>query len=253
MRLFTLARQSRRDIGAWWFRLNARQICSKLYPDRILRKYGTLQIEYLGFKFSTSQFQGFRKRFGISVGAKTKHAQKVPEAFREKIQSWLPTNRRQTAIQEFSDFGLPRAVPCVEHFKLSEIANVDQAPLAFEFLTAKTYDFRGSKTISLKEAGSGQDRRQATLQLRVVADGIQCSRPLLIFHKAETRDSRQRAEENKYHPGVDILYDPTAQTTSKTMLYQIQHNYRMCLEFDFRDVEPKLLQLMPSKHTILEK
>jgi hypothetical protein len=31
MRLFTLARQSRRAIGAWWFRSNARQIYLKLY------------------------------------------------------------------------------------------------------------------------------------------------------------------------------------------------------------------------------
>jgi hypothetical protein len=30
--LFKLARQAGRTIGAWWFRSNARQIYSKLYP-----------------------------------------------------------------------------------------------------------------------------------------------------------------------------------------------------------------------------
>jgi hypothetical protein len=86
-RLFKLARQSGRAIGARWFRSNARQIYSKLYPERVLRKENTLRVEYLGFKFSTSWFQGFRRRFGISLRVKTKQAQKVPEAFREKIQS----------------------------------------------------------------------------------------------------------------------------------------------------------------------
>jgi hypothetical protein len=85
MRLFTAARQSGRAIGAWWFRSNARQIYLKLYPARVLRKENTLRLEYLGFKFSTSWFQGFRRRFSISLRTKTKQPQKVPEAFREKI------------------------------------------------------------------------------------------------------------------------------------------------------------------------
>jgi hypothetical protein len=155
MRLFTLARQSGRAIGARWFRSNARQIYSKLYPEQVLRKENTLRVEYLGFKFSTSWFQGFRRRFGVSLCTKTKQVQKVPEAFREKVQSWLQFNRRQTVIQEFSDCGLPYQVPYVGRFKLSEIANIDQIPIAFEFLTAKTYDFKGSKTVWLKEARSG--------------------------------------------------------------------------------------------------
>jgi hypothetical protein len=243
MRLFTLARQAGRSVGARWFRSNARQIYSKLYPERILRKENTLRVEYLGFKFSASWFRGFRRRFGISLRAKTKQAQKVPEAFREKIQSWLQFNRRQTVIEEFSDQGLPCKVPCVGRFKLSEIANMDQTPIAFEFLTAKTYDFKGSKTVWLKEARSGWDRRQATLQICVFADGIQRSRPLLIFHGAEVGDSRRRVEEREYHQDVVTLYNPTAWATSKTMLYWIQHDYRLCSPFGVRDIEPKLLAI----------
>ena len=93
-RLFTLARQAGRTIGARWFRSNARQIYSRLYPQRMLRKENTGRVEYIGLKFSTSWFQGFRRRFGIALRVKTKQAQKVPEAFREKIQSWLQFNRR---------------------------------------------------------------------------------------------------------------------------------------------------------------
>jgi hypothetical protein len=32
---------------------------------------------------------------------------------------------------------------------------MDQTPIAFEFIFGKTYDFKGSKTIWLKEARSG--------------------------------------------------------------------------------------------------
>ena len=36
VRLFTLARQSKRSVGAQWFRLNARRIYLKLYLNCIL-------------------------------------------------------------------------------------------------------------------------------------------------------------------------------------------------------------------------
>jgi hypothetical protein len=114
-----------------------------------------LKVKYLGFKFSTSWFQGYQRRFDISLHTKTKQAQKVLEAFCKKIQSWLQFNRQQTVIQEFSDHRLLYQVPYVGHFKLSEIANIDQTPIAFEFLSGKTYNFKGSKTVWLKEARSG--------------------------------------------------------------------------------------------------
>ena len=85
--LFKLAREAGRTIGARWFRSNTRQIYSKLYLQYVLRKENIARAEYIGFKFSNSWFQGFRRRFGIVLHIKTKQAQKVPEAFREKIQS----------------------------------------------------------------------------------------------------------------------------------------------------------------------
>jgi hypothetical protein len=38
-------------------------------------------------------------------------------------------------------------VPIVGRFKLSEIANIDQTPLAFDFLNARIYNQKGAKTI----------------------------------------------------------------------------------------------------------
>ena len=245
MRVFTEARHAGRGVGARWFHANARQIYSKLYPERVIKNIGSNRLEYLGFKFSTSWFQGFRKRWDITWRSKTKQAQKVPEAFREKIQAWLQFNRRQTIILEDSFCGLPKGedVPLVGRFKLSEIANMDQTPIAFEFLSGKTYDFKGAKTVWIKEARSGWDRRQATLQLCVFADGKLRSRPLLIFHGAELGDSRRRTEEKEYHKEVDVLFNPTAWATSKTMLSWIRQNYKMCSDFGTRDHEPKLLAI----------
>jgi len=83
-------------------------------------------------------------------------------------------NRRQTVILPSSDVGLPRGehVLLVGRFKLSEIGNMDQTPLAFDFLSTWTYDAKGSRTIWVKESRSGWDKRKATLQVCVYADGV---------------------------------------------------------------------------------
>ena len=64
-------------------------------------------------------------------------------------------------IREGFNIGIPRSlsIPLVGRFKLLEIANMDQTPIAFEFLSGRTYDFKGSKTIWVKEQRSGWDRR----------------------------------------------------------------------------------------------
>ena len=64
----------------------------------MLRKENIARAEYIRFKFSNSWFQGFRRRFGVALRVKTKQAQKVLEAFCEKIQSWLQFNRCQSVI-----------------------------------------------------------------------------------------------------------------------------------------------------------
>jgi hypothetical protein len=62
-------------------------------------------------------------------------------------------------IKTNSDCGIPRdkSIPLVGRFKLSEIANIDQTPIAFKFLLGRTYDFKGAKTIWIKEQRLGWD------------------------------------------------------------------------------------------------
>jgi hypothetical protein len=64
----------------------------------------------------------------------------VPGDYKDKITSWLQFNRRAQARS---------------NFKLLEIANMDQTPIAFEFLDKRTYDTIGIRTVFLKQTGSG--------------------------------------------------------------------------------------------------
>jgi hypothetical protein len=69
-----------------------------------------------------------------------------------------------TVIRPDSIVGKPEeGKPMVGRFKLSEIANIDQTPIAFEFLSGRTYDFKGALEVWIKEQRSGWDRRQATI------------------------------------------------------------------------------------------
>ena len=68
---------------------------------------------------------------------------------------------------------------------------MDQTLISFKFLHKRTYDTTGVRTVFLKQTGSGWNRRQATLQILVHADGIQRCKPLLIFH-GMNKDHRQK-------------------------------------------------------------
>jgi hypothetical protein len=96
---------------------------------------------------------------------------------------------------------------------------MDQTPLAFEFLSTKTYNCKGAKTVWLKEARSGWSRRKCTLQVCVYADGVQRCNPLIIFEGAEIGDTRRREEEKRYSKGVEVLFNPKAWANEQTMLW----------------------------------
>jgi hypothetical protein len=49
--------------------------------------------------------------------------------------------------------------PVVGWFKLSEVANMDQTPLIFDFRSKRTYDHKGIKRVWLKESRAGWDTR----------------------------------------------------------------------------------------------
>ena len=196
-RLHTLIlekRQIGRKVGENWIRRHARVEFERLWPERvtIVEKKKV----FAGMAFSNGWFTAFLKRKHLSLRQPTKRAQVVPGDYKDKITSWLQFNRRAHA--KFN-------------FELSEIANMDQTPISFEFLDNRTYDTTGVRTVFVKQTGSGWDRRQATLQILVHADGIQRCKPLLIFH-GKNEDHRQkpkagslRREYKLYDSRVEVI------------------------------------------------
>jgi len=94
-------------------------------------------------------------------------------------------------------------------FRLSNILNLDETPIPFEYLDGKTYEIKGSRTVSGKTDGNGWDKRQATLILYIFADGIPRIKPKVIFH-GKTGDSIIQREGHKWNKGVSVLFNETA-------------------------------------------
>lgn len=181
-----------RDTGAritrTWFMAEAKQWYESKYPKKVLTN--RLRVKtFTGFQFSRAWFQGFKKRKGISLQRITNRAQQVPANSKEVIQSFHLFIRRQANAKLDSVPPNPPnfEVPMVSRFCLGNIANMDQIPLEFEFLSGSTYDTTGNKTIWGRSQGSDLDKRQATVQLTIHADGIPRTKPLLIFHGKGTR------------------------------------------------------------------
>lgn len=251
---FDEARLKGRAISAKWLIRNARQIYSELHPERVIRREGGMNL-YLGFRWSPGWLTGFKHRHGVSFRAGTKRAQKAPEELRSTIVSWLQFNRRNTIVTSDSDCGKPRpaTVPVVGRYKLSEIANMDQTPLAFEFQKGRTYASTGDRTVTLRTARGGWEKRQATLQVIVFADGVNRCKPLLIFKGKPGRGNKnRRLEMSKYHPGVKVIWNEKAYANSSNLIDWIRHDYSHASEYPLSDHEPRLLVLdafAPHKHT----
>jgi transposase-like protein len=124
-------RQLGRRVGENWIRRNARLEFERLWPERV--SIVEKKKVFAGMAFSNGWFTGFLRRKQLSLRQPTKRARVVPGDYKDKITSWLQFNRRAQA--KFN-------------FELSEIANMDQTPISFEFLDNKTYDTTGAGSVA---------------------------------------------------------------------------------------------------------
>jgi len=100
---------------------------------------------------------------------------------------------------------------------LQNICNMDQTPIAFEYLKGRTYNQIGEKSIGLQSSKSGWDKRQETIQLTAFADRVAWVKPLIFFHGKGTRStimSQERLCDNR----VVVKFTPTAYANSSNML-----------------------------------
>ncbi|KAF8249951.1 hypothetical protein K440DRAFT_640730 [Wilcoxina mikolae CBS 423.85] len=91
---------------------------------------------------------------------------------------------------------------------------MDQTPTPFEYLSGWTYGSKGSKTVWAKAERSGWDKRQATIQLTVLADGIMLKLWVFLRGKGEVPD----AEKNLYDPRVRIIWNEKTYANEETTI-----------------------------------
>ncbi|RPB04382.1 hypothetical protein L873DRAFT_1758859 [Choiromyces venosus 120613-1] len=179
-----------------------------------------MSVHYLGviFRFSNGWFSGFLSWYNISLRMTTNKASKVPADSYSAILSWAHFNRRNSQLRQPGGGGneLGDEMAEVGRYHLASICNMDQTPLPFEFLSGQTYEPKGSKTVWVKGGTSGWDKRQATLQLTIFADGEMRVLPLIFFKGKGTGMSILR-EKTLYDPHVIVKFNPTGYANSENM------------------------------------
>jgi hypothetical protein len=105
----------------------------------------------------------------------------------------------------------------VGRYRLSNICNMDQTPVPFESLEGWSYNNIGDKTIWVQSSQSGWDKRQATIQLTVFAEGISRVKPLLFF-RGKGLGPSILAEMKTYDPRVIVKINPKAYANSQNMI-----------------------------------
>ena len=107
----------------------------------------------------------FCRRYGVTLRRKTHAAQTDPKQLAPaitKFHSKLLRVRRRGVYQT------------------KDIANMDQTPLPFVHEDGKTYADKGSIEVWCISRSSGLDKRQCSVQLTILADGVLRVRPLVI-------------------------------------------------------------------------
>ncbi|CAB3999323.1 C2H2 zinc finger [Paramuricea clavata] len=84
---------------------------------------------------------------------------------------------------------------------------MDQVPLPFVVDQDKTYDVTGNKQVWVSQPSTGLDKRQATLQLCIWAEGEQNVKPAIVFRGKGNITSAEKAQYNK---GVDVYFQKCA-------------------------------------------
>jgi hypothetical protein len=177
-------RKEGKTVRKKWFERTAKALFLQLYPDS-----PTI------FVVSSGWFNRFLSRNEISIRVVTNKAQQTPCAM---IASFLCFNRRNSQLRDGMEDTALRSVIAVGCYLLSNILNKDQTPHPWEYHEGKTYKFKGSKTVWVRTRRSGWDKRQATIQLTVFADGIDRVMPLIIFRGTEDNTSAPRRREENY-------------------------------------------------------
>lgn len=208
---FMVLRQKQCAITTSWFRKRA---------NEIFRESVSSEDQVKLFTFSNGWWLGFKRRFNIVKRRVTKRASQPPEALFNVCGAFCKYIRRvqhnpklspqkQSANPEM-DISYILSTPS-RRFSKRHTINVDETPIPFTNDAGSTWDQLGAKTISIKTARSGWEKRQATLILYIFGDGICRLKPKIIFYGAEGDKGRIFSNEgDQYAPGITVTYNDHA-------------------------------------------
>ena len=142
------------------------------------------------------------------------------------VINWLRFNRRNSQPLSITAPGQRILLAAgffhpLNRFATSNIFNIDETSLPFEYLSGHTYNSIGAKTIRVKESRGGWDKRMASLVLCIFADGFNRVPPLIIFHG---KGNVFEKEKNLYHPGVLVEFNEKAYMNGDLFHKYIQEN-----------------------------
>ena len=167
---FKLRRAKGSKISKIWLTTKKRQKIESCYGKEEASK----------FKASNNWFQRFKCRYNISQRRRTDKKKNAANDGRETIQQFhrdlrkAVQSKRRRSERLVVDNTYGRWSP-------KNRLNVDQMPLPLVVDQDKTYEIAGSNQVWISQPGSGLDKRQATLQLCIRAEGQQTVKPAIIF------------------------------------------------------------------------
>lgn len=187
--LYTAFRTKRvrgEPVRVGWFRLKSRLLFRELYP---------LEAEEAPFRFSHGWFRRFLYRYNLSCRAITRIASRTPEEYLQYAHQLLKFIRKSTYRRYDEDIkeGVPLATA---GFQKRHIINFDETPMPWIFTSGRSYESRGSKTVTAKVARSGWVNRQATVVIYLAGDG-EILRPTIIF-KATPNEQKRRIKKGEF-------------------------------------------------------
>ena len=212
---FEERRKLGRVVRRKWFERTSKRLFTEIYP------FSTIE-----FCFSDGWFSRFLHRNDIALRIITNQAQETPAHHCEMIMNFLCFNRRNSQLRDSKD-----AVYAVGRYLTSNIVNMDQTPLPWEYLEGRTYEMKGNKTVWAKSQKSGWGKRQATMQFTIFADGVPRVLPLIIFRGLEeSKTAVRRREALRYDTRVAVMFNSKAYATTATTLQWLSKQLLPALE-----------------------
>ena len=176
---FLELRKAGKVAKAWWFCKRGKQILDETNLNHTISSFQWLK--------------RFKRRNGISLRRQTHRAQKTLAQLEGVISAFHAMLLRLRRAEAFTD---------------ADIANIDQVPLPFVMDDGVTYEEKGAKEVWTQSGSSGLDKRQATVQLTVFADGIPRVLPTIIFKGTGKRIPK--TETDQYDNRVWVMWQSNA-------------------------------------------